>query len=132
MITNVTESREKCENALLEKCLSYFVLLYNVFFAIVSKTFFYIKITWLYWNRFFFFTVYRVHSEVVDGNFSPIGEYSSTFKNWQKSASVHHCVGVKELNMKNMYMKNKKYETVHHVFFITKTDQFLIVNSLHC
>jgi hypothetical protein len=40
MITNVTESREKCENALLEKCLSYFVLLYNVFFAIVSKTFF--------------------------------------------------------------------------------------------
>jgi hypothetical protein len=38
MITNVTEYRKKHENALLEQFLeSYFVLLYNVFFTIVSK-----------------------------------------------------------------------------------------------
>jgi hypothetical protein len=41
MITNVTESREKRKNTLLNKFLaSHFVLLYYVFFALVLKTFF--------------------------------------------------------------------------------------------
>jgi hypothetical protein len=33
-------------------------------------------------------------------------EYSSTVKNRQKLSSVHHRVGVEELNMKYMYRKN--------------------------
>jgi hypothetical protein len=41
MITNVTESWERREYVLLDKFSeSYFVLLYNVFFAIISKWFF--------------------------------------------------------------------------------------------
>jgi hypothetical protein len=34
--------------------------------------------------QFFFCTVYRVRGAMVGGNFSPIGEYSSTVKNRQK------------------------------------------------
>jgi hypothetical protein len=41
------------------------------------------------------------------------GEYSSTVKNRQKLSLVHHRVGGEELNMKYMYMKNIKNETVH-------------------
>jgi hypothetical protein len=49
MITNVIESREKRENALLEEFLKfYFVFLYILFVAIVLKMSFYIKMTWLY------------------------------------------------------------------------------------
>jgi hypothetical protein len=36
------------------------------------------------------------------------GEYSSSVKNRQKLSSVNHEVGIKELNMKYIYMKNKK------------------------
>ncbi len=41
--------------------------------------------------------MYRVRSGMVGGNFSPIGEYSSTVKNRQKRASVHRRVGLKGL-----------------------------------
>jgi hypothetical protein len=34
--------------------------------------------------NFFFFTVYRMRHAIVGGNFTPIGEYSSTVKNRQK------------------------------------------------
>jgi hypothetical protein len=36
--------------------------------------------------------VYKVRFVVVNGNFSLIGEYTSTVKNRQKLASVHRCV----------------------------------------
>jgi hypothetical protein len=49
-----------------------------------------------FWKfSFFFWTVYRVRAGMVGGNFSPIGEYSSTVKNRQKWASVHRRVGLK-------------------------------------
>jgi hypothetical protein len=38
----------------------------------------------LKFSNFFFCTVYRVRGAMVGGNFSPIGEYSSTVKNRQK------------------------------------------------
>jgi hypothetical protein len=41
------------------------------------------------------------------------GEYSSTVKNRQKLSLVPHRVGAEELNMKYMYVKNIKNETVH-------------------
>jgi hypothetical protein len=73
----------------LEKFVeSYLVLLYNVFFAIVSKMFFLHQNYLVILKLIFFLTEYRVHGEVVDGNFSLIGEYSSTVKNQQKYASV--------------------------------------------
>jgi hypothetical protein len=50
-------------------------------------------------SKFFFWTVYRVRGAMVGGNFSPIGEYSSTVKNQQKWASVHRRVGLKGLNI---------------------------------
>jgi hypothetical protein len=78
---------------------------------------------------FFFHYGVQVRSEVVDGNLLPIWEYSSTVKNHQKWASHHHRMGVKELNMKCMYMKYEKYGTVH--VFMTKTDHFLTVYSLY-
>jgi hypothetical protein len=34
--------------------------------------------------NFFFFTVYRMRHAIVGGNFTPMGEYSSTAKNRQK------------------------------------------------
>jgi hypothetical protein len=34
--------------------------------------------------QIFFFTVYRICHAIVGGNFTPIGEYSSTDKNRQK------------------------------------------------
>ncbi len=70
-----------------------------------------------------FWSVHRVRSEVVDGNLLPIWEYSSSVKNWQKWASVHHWVGVKELNMKYIH-EIWKYETVH-VFLWTRLISFL-------
>jgi hypothetical protein len=48
-------------------------------------------------SNFFFWTVYRVRGAMVGGNFSPIGEYSSTVKNRQKWASAHRRVGLKGL-----------------------------------
>ncbi len=84
------------------------------------KTFFcYTKMTWLNWNWFFSFSQCKGW------------KYSSTVKNWQKWSSVHHHVGIKELNMKYMYMKNRKIWN-SACFFTTKTDQFLTVYSLYC
>ncbi len=104
------------ENALIEKNFwVLLVLLYNAFFAIVYKHFFYIKTTLLYWNWFFL--------NSVQG-----GEYSSTVKNQQKLSSVHHGVGIKELNLKYMSMKNIKIWN-SACFFMTETDQFLAMYS---
>jgi hypothetical protein len=55
-----------------------------MYFAMGSKTFFYIKKLGYIKTDFFVLYSVQVHSEVNDGNFLPIGEYSTTVKNWQK------------------------------------------------
>ncbi len=74
------------------------------YFKMISKNFFFMKMTLVSLNfqnkkvlktlQFCFFTVYRVRGAVVGGNFLPIREYSSTVKNRQNCATVHHRVGV--------------------------------------
>jgi hypothetical protein len=45
----------------------------------------------------FLFSVYRLHGVVIGGNFTPIGEYSSTVKNRRNRVTVLRSVGAKEL-----------------------------------
>ncbi len=56
--------------------------------------------------------------------------YSLDCQQWGTFLNLYSFIsGVKDLNMKYMYMKNRKKLTVH--VFMTKTDQFLTVYSLY-